>query len=139
MQPHPCLSTVWWETALICVIICLCYLCATFLVYTYSICAFTHTLCCMLQDSLTDQIILGCTVPSAIMNSSHISLSCRRTEKSMERVLGLNQSLVDSFTRQQPTPDPSTEAVSCTAVHTSPSKLRSGQCCSARVSNLACV
>ncbi|KAA6429848.1 MAG: hypothetical protein FRX49_00280 [Trebouxia sp. A1-2] len=47
----------------------------------------------------------------------------RRTEKSMERVLGLNQSLVDSFTRQQPTPDPSTEAVTCTAVHTSPSKL----------------
>ncbi|DBB00057.1 hypothetical protein WJX77_006620 [Trebouxia sp. C0004] len=52
----------------------------------------------------------------------------RRTEKSMERVLGLNQSLVDSFTRQQPTPDPSTEAVTCTAVHTSPSKLRSGLC-----------
>lgn len=56
---------------------------------------------------------------------------CRRTEKSMERVLGLNQSLVDSFTRQQPTPDPSTEAVTCTAVLTSPSKLRSGQCCPA--------
>ncbi|KAL0038702.1 hypothetical protein WJX79_003946 [Trebouxia sp. C0005] len=52
----------------------------------------------------------------------------RRTEKSMERVLGLNQSLVDSFTRQQPTPDPSTEAVTCTAVHTSPSKLVSGLC-----------
>ncbi len=57
----------------------------------------------------------------------------------MERVLGLNQSLVDSFTRQQPTPDPSTEAVTCTAVNTPSSKLRSGQCCFARVSNLAFV
>ena len=51
----------------------------------------------------------------------------RRTEKSMERVLGLNQSLVDSFTRQQTTPEPSAEHSLVKSDTASPSKPAAGQ------------
>lgn len=53
----------------------------------------------------------------------------RRTEKSMERVLGLNQSLVDSFAKQQPTPEPSSESLGAPLpARSPPSKLASGLC-----------
>ena len=57
-----------------------------------------------------------------------LSRVCRRTEKSMERVLGLNQSLVDSFARQQATPDPSSDSLGVQHAHTppSPTKLTTG-------------
>lgn len=51
----------------------------------------------------------------------------RRTEKSMERVLGLNQSLVDSFTRQQSTPEPHVEDSLVKSDIASPSKPASGK------------
>ena len=44
----------------------------------------------------------------------------------MERVLGLNQSLVDSFARQQATPDSSSHSLDLPAAATSPSKLTPG-------------
>lgn len=47
----------------------------------------------------------------------------------MERVLGLNQSLVDSFARQQATPEPSSQSLGgATPTHTPPSKLDAGNC-----------
>lgn len=44
----------------------------------------------------------------------------------MERVLGLNQSLVDSFAKQQPTPEPSSESLQAPPARTPPSKLSAG-------------
>ena len=45
----------------------------------------------------------------------------------MERVLGLNQSLVDSFARQQATPEPSSQSLGFSPpTHTPPSKLAAG-------------
>lgn len=53
--------------------------------------------------------------------------SSRRTETSMERVLGLNQSLVDSFARQQATPEPSSQSLGGPPpTHTPPSKHSAG-------------
>ena len=51
----------------------------------------------------------------------------RRTEKSMERVLGLNQSLVDSFTCQQSIPEPHVEDPVVKSDIASPSKPASGE------------
>ena len=47
----------------------------------------------------------------------------------MERVLGLNQSLVDSFARQQATPEPSSQSLGeAPPTYTPPSKLAAGSC-----------
>ena len=47
----------------------------------------------------------------------------------MERVLGLNQSLIDSFARQQATPEPSSQSQGgIPPDHTPPSKLAAGSC-----------
>lgn len=61
-----------------------------------------------------------------MLELQRLLIAYRRTEKSMERVLGLNQSLVDSFTRQQSTPEPSAEELVVKADVASPSKLISG-------------
>ena len=50
----------------------------------------------------------------------------------MERMLGLNQSLVDSFTRQQSIPEPHAEDSLVKSDIASPSKLASGELCCCR-------
>ena len=65
----------------------------------------------------------------------------------MERVLGLNESLVDSFTRQQATPEASSsDTAAVTTTHSSPSRPKTGHllthlwghCFALPLSHLAC-